>query len=101
MRCRQQEYSGDGSVRGRGQHHVPGVPGEVSSHVTQVAPTEGKQRQEERGEQALQRAAFRVNGWLRLVCESDLCCPRRRLDPLRGPRPEDRTRAAHPLAAAV
>lgn len=50
---RQQEHSGDISVRGRGQHHILGVSGSISSRLSQVAPREGKQRQEERGDQHL------------------------------------------------
>ena len=45
-----QEHPGDGSVRCGGQHHLCGVSGPVSSHVSEVAPAEGKQWQKERGE---------------------------------------------------
>lgn len=46
----QKRYSRDSSVWGRGKYYIPGVPGQVPSYVSQVAPAEGKQRQEERGE---------------------------------------------------
>lgn len=59
-----------------------------------------KENSDRRKEVSKDFISIHVDGWLSLVCESDLCCSRR-LDPLRGPRPEDRTRPAHPLAAAV
>lgn len=44
----QKRYSGDSSVWGGGKYYISGVPGQVSSYVSQVA--QGKQRQEKRGE---------------------------------------------------
>lgn len=46
----QKGYSRDSSVWGGGKYYISGVPGQVPSYVSQVAPAEGKQRQEERGE---------------------------------------------------
>lgn len=56
----EQEHCGERSVWRGGEHDLPGVPGQVSSCVSEVAPAEGKQRQEERGEQSCHCKAVTV-----------------------------------------